>query len=384
VTKGFDQVTVVYEGPGIEPTPQPIPPPAPQHGTPVEYTIIHLDHNGDQIGEITPSNLSGSITLNEAGSISYSIPLSSEMSTRGLCDPDLYDWMLVRNGVPLLAGPLESAAPDTDDKEFLPMTGKTWEGYLEERIMPWNPNASNITAQFKVYTNTDVLDIMRSLLDYVLGGANSIPITYDNVDSGVKIDAEFDPSQRSFLLEILQDYASQQPGFDFQIDVDCQLHFWAPSKGVHSDLTLALDVNVESIKYVDNRVKGTRLNLQAGNSGGGNAIRIRNNLDAQSKFRIRDDVVDVGTVQKLGQINNLADDEAALMVQKQRDVTIRARPQGANYWELAGLGDWVFVDGETPYEHLKEWFRITQIEFEVDDNNQEILTYTCSPNTIGS
>ena len=200
--------------------------------------------------------------------------------------------------------------------------------------MPWNPSASNVSAQFKVYTDQDVLDIMRSLLDYVLSGPNSIPISYDNTDSGVKITAEFDPSQRSFLLEILQDYASQQPGFDFQIDVNCQLHFWAPSKGIHSDLTLALDVNVESVKYTDNRVKGTRLNLSASNSGGGTAYRVKEDLVAQSQFRIRDDVVDVGTVQKLGQVNALANDEAALMVQKQRDVAIKARPQGADYWSM--------------------------------------------------
>ena len=143
----------------------------------IDYSIIHMDHMGNAVGEVTPSNLQATLILNGAGSVSYSIPLSSPMSSRDLADPDLFDWMLVRNGTPLMAGPLESASPDTDDKIFLPMTGLTWEGYLAERIMPFDPSASNVSAQFKVYTTMDVLDIMRALLDYVLGTVNSIPLS---------------------------------------------------------------------------------------------------------------------------------------------------------------------------------------------------------------
>lgn len=383
MTKGFDQVTVIYEGTVTPPTPQPVPPPAPIPGLEVDYSIIHMDHMQNPVGEITPSNLTGTIVLNGAGSVSYSIPLSSQMATRELSDPDIFDWMLVRNGVPLMAGPLESAAPDTDDKIFLPMTGLTWEGYLGERIMPFDPNASNVSAQFKVYTSMDVLDIMRALLDYVLGTANSIPITYDSTTSGVVIDAAFDPSQRAYLLDILNDYAGQQPGFDFKIDYNCTLHFYTPSKGVYSDLTLELDSNVESIKYTDNRISGNRLTMEALNQAGGEAFRRRDDLASQALCRIRDVVVDVGTVNKLNQVNQLANDEAKLMTQKRRDITVRARPQGANYWELVDVGDYVYIIGETPYEQLNDWFRVTQIDFEFNEDNQEIITYTASPNTIG-
>lgn len=383
MTKGFDQVTVIYAGSVTPPTPQPVPPPAASPGLEVDYSIIHMDHQGNPVGEITPSNLQGTIILNGAGSVSYSIPLSSQMATKELSDPDIFDWMLVRNGVALMAGPLDSAAPDTDDKLFLPMTGLTWEGYLAERIMPFDPNASNVSAQFKVYTSMDVLDIMRALLDYVLGTANSIPITYDSTNLGVSINAAFDPSQRAYLLDILNDYASQQPGFDFKIDVNCTLHFYTPSKGIHSDLTLELDSNVESIKYTDNRISGNRLTMEALNQAGGEAFRRRDDTGSQAQCRIRDVVVDVGTVNNLQKVNQLANDEAKLMVQKRRDIAVRARPQGANYWELVDVGDYVFIVGETVYEKLNDWFRVTQIDFEIDDDNQEFITYTCSPNTIG-
>jgi hypothetical protein len=267
---------------------------------------------------------------------------------------------------------------------MLPMTGLTWESYLGERIMPFNPNASNVSAQFKVYTSMDVLDILRALLDYVLGTDNSIPITYDSKKSGIIQTAAFDPSQRAFLLDILNDYASQEPGFDFQIDVNCTLHFYTPSKGTHSELTLELDSNVESIAYTDNRIMGNRLTMEASNAEGGTAVRVRENLLSQASSRIRDVVADVGTVNNLQTVNQLANDNAKLMVQKQRDITVRTRPQGANYWDLVSIGDSVFIIGETTYEQLNDWFRVTQIDFEVDDDNQEFITYTCSPNTIGS
>jgi hypothetical protein len=202
--------------------------------------------------------------------------------------------------------------------------------------------------------------------------------------SGIIITAAFDPSQRAFLLDILNDYASQEPGFDFKIDYNCQLHFYTPSKGKHSDLTLELDSNVESIKYTDNRISGNRLSMVAQNQAGGEAFRVRNNLLSQAQCRIRDVVADAGTVNNLQTVNSLANDEAKLMVQKRRDIAVRARPQGANYWELVDVGDYVFINGETVYEQLNDWFRVTQIDLEVDDDNQEFITYTCSPNTIGT
>jgi hypothetical protein len=126
------------------------------------------------------------------------------MATRELSDPDLFDWMLVRNGVPLMAGPLESASPDTSDKLFLPMTGLTWEAYLGERIMPFDP--ANINHQFKNYTSMDVLDIMRSLLDYVWVPNSSPSIRHD--ESGIVIDAS-SIRHSAFLLDILNDHASR-------------------------------------------------------------------------------------------------------------------------------------------------------------------------------
>ncbi|HEX6825253.1 MAG TPA: hypothetical protein VF077_02970 [Nitrospiraceae bacterium] len=383
MAKGFDQVTVVYAGSTPIPSPIPTPPPIPTPENDIEFTIVHMDHAGNAVGEVTPNDVSGTIVLNDSGSVSYSIPLTSQMAIRAFSDPDLFDWMLVRNGVPLLAGPLESVSPDTDNKSFLPVTGKTWEGYLAERIMPWNPHASNVDSQFKLYTDRDLLDIVRLLSDYVLGGPNSIPITYDPTDSGIITTQEFDPSSRDDLLSIIQGLAALQPGFDFDIDVDCQMNFYTPHKGVISDLVLELDANAIQISYTDNRIRGNRISLQGSSSTGATDIRVRDDLLSQAACRIRDVVDDIGTVASIPELNRHANDEIVLAVQKQRDIVVRVDPQGSNYWEIAGVGDWIRVIGETPYEKLDDHFRCTQIDFEFTTESKEFLTYTFSPSTFG-
>lgn len=375
-----DQVTISYVGAVTPPTPGPVFVPAPTE-TFVEFAIAHVDHDGNRIGEIVPMNLQGSIVLNDAGSISYTLPLSSQMANKEFCDPDIFDWLLLRNNIPHLSGPLESITPDTTDKINLPITGRTWEGYLEDRYMPWNP-AGNPTSQYKVYVDEDLFNIIRSLFDYVLGGGNSIPITYDTTLSGLTRTLTFDPSSQDNLLGILQGLAASHPGFDFQIDVNCQLKMWTPKKGTISDLVLELDANATQISYTDNRIMGNRGRISGTSSTGANAIRIRNDVGSQNEARIREFLVDEGEIRGFGQLNNLADTEIALAVQKQRDIVVVVDPKGDDYWERASVGDYIKVVGDTGYEMLNDYFRCTQFDFAFE-NEREMLTYTFSPNTVG-
>ena len=375
-----DSVTVYYATAVTPPLPTPTYVPAPTQVF-VEYVVAHMDHAGNSVGEVVPIDLQGSIPLNDAGSVSYSIPLNSQMATRELCDPDLFDWMLIRNGVPRLAGPLESVSVDTTDTINLPITGRTWESYLEDRYMPWNPLA-NPTGQYKVYVSQDLFDIIRDLFDYVLGTTNSIPITYDTHDSGLTRTLTFDPSSQDTMLGILQNLAATHPGFDFQIDVNCQLNMWTPKKGQISDLVLELDSNATSITYTDNRILGNRGRISGSSSSGANAIRIRNDVDSQNKARIREFLVDEGEVRGFGQLNNLADTEISLALQKQRDIVVTVDPKGDDYWAMAEVGDHIKVVGDTGYEMLNDYFRCTQFDFAFPAE-REVLTYTFSPNTVG-
>ena len=228
VTTATDQSTVSFGTVVNAPTPGPGAPMIEVHPI-VEFTVVHVDHGGADLGSIKPNSLTGSFPLNDAGSISYSIPFASPMARRNMCDPDLFDWRLERNGKPLFGGILDTAQIDTTTRNVA-LTGKTWEAYLSQRLMPFDPTA-NIQNQFKTYVNMDVLEMVRRLFDYVFGVSNSIPLTFSPDNSGIVFSNQFDPSAFNDMLTILQTLAEQQPGFDFDIDVNVRMNFYTPQKG---------------------------------------------------------------------------------------------------------------------------------------------------------
>jgi hypothetical protein len=347
-----------------------------------EYKIVHYDYNGNAVGQIKGNELGVSMILDDIPSATYSISLESQMSKKAYCDPDRHDWKLFRNNKLITGGYIASAEVNTDNR-VLAVTAQGYLGYLAKRVMPFDPSG-NLTAQYKVYNNVDLFEAVRRILDYVVGTSNSIPLTFSPGNSGVVDTYNFDPSNRDDMLTILQNLAQSHPGFDYEIDGNCTLHMYAPQKGVQSQLTLGLHTNVVSVDLTNIGIRGNRVLSSGAGTGNSTAIRFKEDVTSQNAGRIVDDVMDFGTVASLTQLNSLANAELALAIQPQLSFTITGKPDlGENWWELAGVGDWIYVDVDLEYEVVQDWYRCTQIDMAQTAQGDELFTYTFAPNVVG-
>lgn len=90
-----------------------IPPPIPQFRA--TYKIVHLDHNGNKLGEVqSPMQLRWGYYLNQVGYASYSISLHDQMAVQRFTSPDITDFQIWRNDDLIMAGMITAVNCDTD------------------------------------------------------------------------------------------------------------------------------------------------------------------------------------------------------------------------------------------------------------------------------
>jgi Big-like domain-containing protein len=361
---------------------------------PAKFELMIFDHAGNLVG-IPQTMPSWGRYLNAAGYMNAAIELHDSMAKKDKINPDVHDWGIFRDGIKIEGGIITDAAVDTDER-MLNITGATWLGYLTNRFMDFDPskimnavfctpgslNVSKTNVVSLTYTNVDLFDIVRSLLDYILGVTNSIPITYDSHDSGIIIPvANFDASDESDTLSRLTDLSTQAPGFDFELSPDCHLTMYTPQKGVNiADFSLDLERNVFAINgYENSGIKATRVFATGEGTGSGSAIALAQNTTLETSRRRKDMSQDIGTVFRRSQLNSSAKLLLSLASQEQIGFQVKILTEGLDVWSICGPGDSIRVQADLEYDILSGYYRILSMEGEPTNQGDEYVTFTFGP-----
>lgn len=364
---------------------------------PVKFELRIFDHDGDLVGipECMPQ---WGRYLDAAGYMNASIDLHDPMAIKDRLNPDVHDWGVYRNGVKIEGGIITDAAVDTDSRS-LQITGATWLAYLQDRFMDFDtaktlnaisagPNSLNISQPNVVsltYINVDLFDIVRSLLDYILGVTDSIPITYDTHDSGIIVPfVNFDASDGSDTLSRLTDLSTAAPGFDFEMSPDCHLSLYTPQKGTQiADFMLDLERNVFAVNgYENTGIKANRVFVQGEGTGSSSANAFLENTVLQPSRRKKDMSADAGTVYSRAQLNSFGRLILSLATQEQIGFQVRILAQGLDVWSICGPGDSIRVQANLEYDVLSGYYRILSMEGAPTDQGDEYVTFTFGPSPL--
>src|SRR5436190_14136028 len=115
-------------------------------GPPVVWELRIFDHAGNLVGIPLCIPKIGRY-LDATGYMNADIALVDPMATKTKINPGVHDWGVYRNGVKLEGGRITSVTVDTDNR-LMNVTGETWLGYLQYRIMDFDPSKTLRVASF--------------------------------------------------------------------------------------------------------------------------------------------------------------------------------------------------------------------------------------------
>lgn len=367
---------------------------APSKTVIAQWELRIFDHDGNMVGK-TEANPSFGRYLNAVGYMNCDLNLHDPLSRKIRINPDVHDWGVYRNGIQIEGGPVTSVGLTTDSR-VITVTGETWLGYFAKRVMPFDPsqplnfvtkNNSTTVQQDNVasltYSNIDLFDIVRGLIDYVIGGTNTIPLTYDTTDSGIIQTINFDASDGSDLLSRITDLANQSQGFDFEITPDCEFIMYSPHKGTYALYELDLQRNIQSIQsYTNAGIAGNRLTeTGTGQGGSSRAIVVAEDLPSQNERRILDVAQDAGTVASRSVLSMMAQADLQLALQEQVSFQVVSLTQGRNLWELITPGDYVWVNADLEYDIISGYNRCVSMEGQINEQGDELVTFSFAPSS---
>lgn len=339
----------------VPPTPGVFQPPTPTFEA--KWTMIHLDHAGNSIGEIIPANLEWSKRLNSIGTVVYDIPFSSRLATRSKTRPYATDFALYLEGDPFIAG-LHSGIQKNLDSQTLQVSGRDWGHYFEQRIYPFDP--SDPALYFYAKVQVDMLDIIRDILFTVMGQDGSLQIVVDEVtQSGLPTNYRIEAGDSESVFEKLAHFSEQDPSFDFEFTPERELIFYAPKKGALIGYTLEKGRNLEDVSYLEEDAPANWI-LGLGAGTGTPVAAVKQNTTAFGFFRrldkaksFGDDFIDKGMVRRLTQ-GELEDMQS---ISRVNGATI-ASDSVLEVLQTVGLGDTIRVIANDEYDEVDEELRV--------------------------
>ncbi len=129
------------------------------------WKVIHKDHSGNLLGEITPSELSFGMSLGNVGYVNYSLPLAHIMATRPFFEPYRTDFILERNGFQKLWNGIHTNEEINLEDRTLRVAGKDWLHYFERIIWPKDPNSNYRSTTAADATNGTVFDYTNNVFE---------------------------------------------------------------------------------------------------------------------------------------------------------------------------------------------------------------------------
>jgi hypothetical protein len=269
----------------------------------MDWTTIHMDHQGNSIGEISPANLEWSKRLNQIGTITYDIPLSSRMARLEKTHPYVTDFMLYKDDDMFLGGLHTGIQKNIGDQE-IQVAGKDWGHYFENRIFPFDP--SDPAANFYAVVQQNIVAVARYLIEYTMNDSPySLIVAVDQTSvSSHLTNYSVEPADQDTIYSKISSLSDQKDGFDFEFTPDKQLLFYVPIKGSTIDYVLEVGKNVADIEY---NIEEARANWILGMGAGTGTPLAKLSQDIPNQVEARridkavnfgDDVIDKTTLQR--------------------------------------------------------------------------------------
>lgn len=343
-----------------------------------EFVVRHQSHPGLAIGEIQPENLSFGDRLNDPDTISYDMDFTHDMCNPLKTKPFNTDWILFKNGNPLLGGfHTEVSISDFSDNA-ISIAGAGWLEYLNHRMWPFDP--TNPTANPFIMFQQDLFYIVEQMLNNVLALPDSLPLSYSNGTCGILGNLNIEPGDTEMMLGKISTLSKTLPGFDYKTTWDKKYIMYSPRRGSDNSLILEQDTNIMNLGSSNKGIGGTHT-LALGSGGGLKLGAVYDDPIQRVNLRRLDAVRDFGEISDPALMAQLAASEGQRQATPIRTITCKWVGND-DIWSMTDIGDSLKVRGDTGYEVVDDIFRLVGREGAVTQEGDEEVTLTFDDGTI--
>ena len=344
------------------------------------WKVLHKNHDGANLAEIAPEQLSWGRYLNRPGYVNYDIDLQAPAAQFANVGAYRTDFALMRGDLTILAG-LHTAVSADMDELVIHVAGYGWLHYLERRVWPFQLGKDQ-SASGKAWFDTDIGDIVSDLVDVASTYGEGVPFVIQSQQLGIKTNYRVEPADSENLFEKITSLAQMKPGFDFTCTNDLQFIMYVPEKGVQvRDYSLELGRNIKSVHYGDNGPVGNAvLGVGAGSSTKvGYGVQ---SLTRQATYRRLDQVEDFGDDPSVANITRMTTQQLARSKNPDLDIWVSVYPEEFDKaYTSIDVGDYVRVIADMEYVAIDDFYRVTGIEGYLNAQGDEQLVFTFNDHT---
>jgi hypothetical protein len=332
-----------------------------------------------RIGELAPNNLEFNLNHDRPGSIGWKLPKGHDMARKEFSEPYATDFELWLNDHWIMEGIVTAADAGETTSETVDYIGQDYLHYLEGRIFPFDP--TDLSAHEFVMFEEDVFFIIEEMLDHVLAQPNSLNLTYNNGISNIIGNLAISPGDTENILAKITNLSEQKPGFDFETRPGKVFKMYTPSKPKISAIRLEEGKNLIKLGYKETGIGGTWV-LGLASGGSSRLGVVKENLEMQAKYRRLDHTADFGGATDEETLGKLTDGELDRAMTQKLELVAHVIVETSDFFRLLESGMSVFVKGETFYESVEDYFKITSIRCTVADNGYVSAEVILDDNTI--
>lgn len=378
----------LYDDPtGLVPPPPPPPPNPP--GTTYRLVLAQRSSSGlgapVVVGSVTLNDVMNTVgvgpgasvplawkrNLNGPGSLEFALPIEDPVVTADVFAPGKREVHLYRD-------------PGDGSGEVLWFAGRLWTADVADWSVRftaagwWEDLRHREIATDLYYADLEQHDLAWNYIAYTQGLLyGDIGITrYNTTPTGITRTVEVCAEQRSGVASLVEDLASADDGFDFDITPNKAFRIWSPSRGVTTAVVFDMSTTVSTLAYT---LDATEAAGEISGIGEVNQCEPVNNLVVTDT----DSLTAFGLLQS--SINRPDDDEELLAAQIREELrnhkSARMQPQ-ISYWPEVGgpqvhtfdVGDTVTVIASRGFATFSQGFRVLSVGAVVTPTNRELVT----------
>lgn len=382
------------------------------------WYIDHLDHDFNVFQTVRPENLHFTLRESAVQDIDYELSKSSVdvygepvWYRNGFGQSFIAPW---RTGFRLRNGSTVIMEGFHDDpgiqhawgSETLSVSGKDYAQYLDMRHYPFDPRPGHrndwqgldgvlpTPAGLAVmFRDTDVATIIDYLFFYTLGMVYSMPFTWIVPLTGVTQNWELDLGDTSTLLSIVQQFAEDEPGFEWTVSPDRVIEIFPGKIYGTPELVVALP-SAYVIATFDDTVPGGLdglETLQFGNTGpkwthfyGSGANLVGTGVsaafdypDGMAEFWRIDGTEDLGNVKNRPQLVRLARSRLAFGLNPVHEIPITVRPEVIpDFWNFWKPGKPIYIRLDLGFHLIDSPHEIIEMDVTVANDGQADVKVT--------
>lgn len=358
------------------------------------WHVRHKNLDGSNIAQFSIENLHVTWNKGENGphELTYEIPSQYPGTDISRIKPYYVDFELARNDIPLFSGMLTSVSFESEN-EYIEVAGKSYLHYLDKRTFPFDPMDPN---RYRIFfpprgyafdtVATEMSTIIGYMFDKVFAEPNSLPMTWELVDTGVFIPYQIDLGDTETILSKITALSQQDPGnFDFWID-DLNKHFKmaVPRRypiDVLADPKLCnwtftdSPSGLLSVKWTNNGPESSRLT----GYGAGDDVKLGLRMQdpgTMNMCRLLEATEDFGDVPNRARVNALTKGKFGYDIRDQTECTIEVWPDAVQDFFYGRIypGCAIWLDYSNEVYRINSAHEVVSIELEVNTETDESVT----------